>query len=96
MARYGAQSAPVEAIALYMTARPNRFVKTKGLLAQQLWAIFGCHRSQFPAGGADEKSISLYLKLRSADFGLRTLSPAAEGFRVLGRTQMHCLPEAGE
>ena len=44
---------------------------------------------------ADAKSISLYLRLRSADFGLRALCGAAEGFRVLGRTQMHCLPEAG-
>ena len=39
--------------------------------------------------------MALYLKLRAADFGLRSLSGKAEGFRVLGRTQMHCLPEAG-
>ena len=46
---------------------------------------------------ATGKSIELYLKLRAADFGLRTLSRSAEGFRVLGgRTQMHCLPEAGK
>lgn len=96
MARYGAESAPVEALAFYMTAKPNRFVETRGLLPRQLEAIFGCHRSQFPPGCADEKSISLYLRLRSADFGLRTFSGAAEGFRVLGRTQMHCLPEAGK
>lgn len=96
MARWGAEAAPVEAVALYMTARPNRFVKTPGMLQKQLAAIFECHKSQFPPGCADAKSISLYLKLRSADFGLRTLCPAAEGFRVLGRTQMHCLPEAGE
>ena len=44
---------------------------------------------------ATGKSIELYLKLRAADFGLRTLSRSAEGFRVLG-TQMHCLPEAGK
>ena len=46
---------------------------------------------------ATGKSIELYLKLRAADFGLRTLSRSAEGFRVLGlgRRQMHCLPEAG-
>ena len=45
---------------------------------------------------ATGKSIELYLKLRAADFGLRTLSRSAEGFRVLGRRQMHCLPEAGK
>ncbi|MBR0040930.1 MAG: PIG-L family deacetylase [Oscillospiraceae bacterium] len=95
MERWGAEAAPVEAVALYMTAKPNRFVKTPGLLKKQLGAIFENHRSQFPPGCADAKSIALYLRLRSADFGLRTLSPAAEGFRVLGRTQMHCLPEAG-
>ena len=44
------------------------------------------------AAGCDRE---LYLKLRAADFGLRTFSRSAEGFRVLGRTQMHCLPEAG-
>ena len=33
---------------------------------------------------ATGKSIELYLKLRAADFGLRTLSRSAEGFRVLG------------
>ncbi len=95
MARYGAAAAPVEALAYYMTAKPDRFVKTRGLLPRQLEAIFGCHLSQFPPDCADAKSISLYLRLRSADFGLRTLCGAAEGFRVLGRTQMHCLPEAG-
>ena len=95
MERYGAQSAPGEALAYYMTARPNRFVQTRGLLARQLDAIFDCHRSQFPEGCADARSISLYLRLRSADHGLRAFCGAAEGFRVLGRTQMHCLPEAG-
>ena len=96
MARYEAAAAPVEALAFYMTAKPNRFVETRGLLPRQLEAIFGCHKSQFPPGCADAKSISLYLRLRSADFGLRRLCGAAEGFRVLGRTQMHCLPEAGK
>ena len=96
MARYEAESAPVEALAFYMTAKPDRFVETRGLLPRQLEAIFGCHRSQFPPGCADAKNISLYLRLRSADFGLRALCGAAEGFRVLGRTQMHCLPEAGK
>lgn len=96
MARYGAASAPVEALAFYMTAKPNRFVETRGLLPRQLEAVFGCHRSQFPVGCAEAKSIALYLRLRSADLGLRALCGAAEGFRVLGRTQMHCLPEAGK
>jgi len=95
MEQYQAKNAPVEAIAYYMTAHPNRFVETRGLLTRQLDAIFQCHQSQFPEGCADARSISLYLRLRSADYGLRALCGAAEGFRVLGRTQMHCLPEAG-
>ncbi|MBR6571298.1 MAG: hypothetical protein IKK75_12690, partial [Clostridia bacterium] len=60
----------------------------------QLEAIFSCHLTQFPEGCADAASIRLYLKLRAADFGIRSLKGCAEGFRVLGQTQMHCLPEA--
>lgn len=95
MARYGAADAPVEALAFYMTAKPNRYVPTRGWLDRQLASIFDCHVSQFPAGSGAEKSVRLYLKLRAVDFGLRAGCGLAEGFRVLGRTQMHCLPEAG-
>ena len=94
MAPLGAQSAPVEAIAYYMTAKPNRYVATGGTFAKQLAAI-RCHESQFPAGSDALRSVELYLKLRATDFGLRSLRGRAEGFRVLGKTQMHCLPEAG-
>lgn len=94
MARYGAETAPVQALALYMTAKANRFVGTDGFLEKQLSAIFDCHKSQFPDNCASGKAIRLYLRLRAADFGLRSLHRSAEGFRVLGRTQMHCLPEA--
>ena len=94
MARYGARAAQVQALALYMTGRANRFVGTGGYLGKQLSAIFDCHKSQFPDGCASAKAIGLYLRLRAADFGLRSLNRTAEGFRVLGRTQMHCLPEA--
>ena len=94
MANYGARSAPVKALAYYMTARPNRFVSTRGHVDRQLRAIFSCHLTQFPPDSTDAGSIRLYLKLRAADFGLRSLKGQAEGFRVLGPTQMHCLPEA--
>jgi len=94
MARYGAKSAPVQAISLYMTARPTRFVGIRGYLSKQLDALFLCHKSQFPSDGDEARSISLYLKLRAADFGIRSLLGLAEGFRVLGRMHMHCLPEA--
>ncbi len=93
-AQYGAAAADVKAIAFYMTAKPNRFVKTRGLLKLQKEAIL-CHASQFTAESEAFKSLALYLKLRAADFGLRRLCGQAEGFRVLGQTQMHCLPEAG-
>ena len=95
MARLGAESAPVDAVAFYMTARPNRYVETRAYLQRQTDALFSCHKSQFPAGSEAEKSIRLYLKLRAVDFGLRRFCGRAEGFRVLGRTQMHCLSEAG-
>ena len=95
MAGYGAKAAPVQALALFMTAKPNRFVKTNGYLKLQLQSVFGCHLSQFPEGCPDAKSIPLYLKLRAVDFGLRSGKGCAEGFRVLGVTHMHCFPEAG-
>lgn len=92
MAHYGAESADVRALCLYMTASPNRYVNTTGFLKTQLSAIFDIHKSQFPEGSP---SIELYLKLRAFDFGVHALCRTAEGFRVLGATQMHCLPEAG-
>lgn len=95
MARYGAKAAPVQALVYYMTAKPNRYVATRGYLQRQLDSIFRCHLSQFPEGCAEGKSIQLYLKVRAADFGLRSCRGCAEGFRVLGVTHMHCLPEAG-
>ena len=85
----------VQALAYFMTAKPNRFVKTKGYFDLQKKAIFDCHRSQFPENSEEGKSIGLYLKLRSVDFGLRSGCLCAEGFRVLGVTHMHCFPEAG-
>ncbi len=95
MAQYGAAAAPARAVAFYMTAKPNRFVKTSmGLLNRQLSAVL-CHRTQFSKDSDAFRSVALYLKLRAADFGLRSLRFQAEGFRVLGKTQMHCLPEAG-
>ena len=94
MARYGASAATVQALAFYMTARPNRFVQTRGLLRRQLDSIL-CHRTQFTPDSDAYRNVALYLKLRAADFGMRSLRGQAEGFRVLGQTQMHCLPEAG-
>ena len=94
MESYGAKAAPVEAIAYYMTAKPNRFVKTKGFTRLQDNAL-RCHKSQFPAGSEALSSFETYIKLRSKDFGLRCFSSSAEGFRILGKTHMHCVPEAG-
>ena len=95
MARYGAGAAPVKAIALYMTAHPNRFVNTRGFFKKQLKALFTCFTSQYPKENPASDSLALYLKLRAYEFGLRRFCGTAEGFRVLGVTQMHCLPESG-
>ena len=93
---YGVDTAPVKAIAYYMTAKPNNFVKTSPrLLKKQLDSVFCCHLSQFPENCSERNSITLYLKLRAISFGLKRLCVCAEGFRVLGTTHMHCLPEAG-
>lgn len=95
MSRRGAEPAPVKAIAYFMTASPNRCVRTsKELLSRQLDAIFSFHKSQFPDGSAEGRAIAMYLRIRSLDFGLRCGSLHAEGFRVLDVTRMHCLPEA--
>ena len=94
MERYGAAAADVQGIAFYMTARPNRYVRvTKEQFVLQNEALFSCHTSQFPAGSSEAKQLQMYLKLRSADLGLRSMCAHAEGFRVLGQTHMHCLPE---
>lgn len=89
----GAKSANVEALAFYMTAKPNRFIRTAPYFPRQMEAV-SRHKSQFPEGSDAMKQLTLYLRLRSADFGMRCLSRGAEGYRVLGRTHMHCLPEA--
>ncbi len=94
MQQYGASSAPVKAIAYYMTAHPNRYVGTGKYIKKQMQAIFDCHLSQYPKGCADAEAIRTYLRLRSVDFGIRSLRGCAEGFRVQGALHMHCLPEA--
>ena len=94
MEEYGATSAPVKALAYYMTAKPTQYIKTSGYLQKQIDAIFTSHVSQFPEGCGEVQSIPLYLRLRSIDFGIRSWKGCAEGFRVLGVTHMHCLPEA--
>ena len=86
----------MQAVAFYMTAKPSAYIKTSWYLQRQLDALLSCHISHFPPGSADAKAVSTYLKLRAYDFGLRCRSRTAEGFRVLGQTQMHCLPEAGK
>lgn len=94
MDRLGLKTANVTALAFFMTAKPTRFIGTADFVKQQFSAIFGCHLSQFPKGSEAARSLQAYLTLRSADFGLRSLLGKAEGFRVLGQTEMHCLPEA--
>ena len=95
MKKLGAAPCPLKAIAFYMTAKPNVFMKTTGFVKKQLDAIFENHLSQYPKGCLARNTIGLYLKLRAKDFGFRSFHLTAEGFRILGTTHMHCLPEAG-
>lgn len=94
MKGHGTVPAPVKALAFYMTAKPNRFVRTKGYVEQQLYCVTKCFPSQVPEGSDDSRLFSLYIRLRSVDFGLRSFKGRAEGFRVLGSVNMHCLPES--
>ena len=96
MRNHGAYGAPVKAVAFFMTSHFNTYVKTDGYLDTQLSALFDAHVSQFPAGCKDGESIRKYIKIRSKFNGIRNLCRDAEGFRILGLTHMHCLPEAGD
>ena len=96
MGAYGAKAATVKAIAMYMTAKPTQFIKTKGFFKKQLEVISECFPSQYPKTNPALSSLILYLKLRAYEYGIRHFTGTAEGFRVLGTTQMHCLPEAGK
>lgn len=95
MRPYGAKSAAVQAVAFYMTAKPNRFFRTRGFRDRQYEAIL-CHKSQFPKDSEAFRQVALYLKIRARAFGIRAFRIEAEAFRVLSATAMHCLPEAGE
>ena len=95
MKKLGAQACLLKAVAFYMTAKPNVYMKTTGFLKKQLAALFENHQSQYPQGCSDRNAIDIYLKLRARDFGFRSFHITAEGFRMLGTTHMHCLPEAG-
>lgn len=83
----------VKAICLFMTAKPNKYVRTSGHLKKQLDAI-SCHISQYPDNHPAKSSLFLYLKLRAIEFGIRRFARNAEGFRMMNRTRMHCLPES--
>ncbi|MEA5106528.1 MAG: PIG-L deacetylase family protein [Sphaerochaeta associata] len=95
MQQYDAKPAQVVALAYYYTAHPNTYVRTSGFVAQQLAAIFDHHLSQFPEHSVAAQSVAQYLKLRSFFLGLRRLGLHAEGFRMLDRTRMHVVSEAG-
>lgn len=96
MQAHGLIKADVKALAYYMTSKANVFVKVSNLhFDKQLSSIFDCHLSQFPKENEGADAIKLYLKVRSIDHGLRCFTRHGEGFRVLGTTHMHCLPEAG-
>lgn len=96
MKNHNSNGAPVKAVAFFMTSSFNTFVNTSGYLERQLDALFKAHVSQYPSGCDDEKAIRSYIKLRSKTNGLKKLCKDAEGFRILGVTHMHCLPEISE
>lgn len=85
----------VKAIALFMTAKPNQFVNTRGHFRNQLESLY-YHKSQYAKGSTQTDSVVLYLKLRSIEFGIKRFCGRAEGFRMMSRTRMHCLPEASK
>lgn len=93
IARYGAESSEVSAIAYYFTSDPNRMVDIGETYSLRAKAIFDCHRSQFPLRSDAAKKTSLYLSLKSVYYGSLGFTRYAEPFRILERTHMHCFPE---
>lgn len=85
----------VQAIALFMSAKPNKFVRTLGHVKKQFNALY-LHKSQYAKGTPATNSVTLYLKIRAIEYGFRKCSITAEGFRMMNRTRMHCLPEASK
>ena len=88
MNEMGLHPAPVRAVAFFMTAKPDVFVRTGKYFRVQMKAL-SCHESQFDEGNV----IFTYLRLRSLNYGFRKLSLHAEAFRLLSRTELHCLPD---
>ena len=89
----GSGSHSVRALAFYYTDKPNAYIPVQGTFSARAEAL-SCHKSQF-----DEKmiqDITLYFKLRSLRFGLRTFKGKCDGYRALSPTHMHCFPEASE
>ena len=91
MNEMGLHPAPVRAVAFFMTAKPDVFVRTGKYFRVQMKAL-SCHKSQFDEGNV----IFTYLRLRSLNYGFRKLSLHAEAFRLLSQTELHCLPERGK
>lgn len=85
----------VQAIALYFTNKPNKYVRIAGFFKKQLESIYA-HKSQFPQNSEARKSIVTYLKIRSFEYGFKRFSGRADAFRMMNRTRMHCLPEASK
>lgn len=96
MKEYEAKPAPVKALAMYMTAKPTVYVKTGKYFKLQLKTLSESFQSQYPKDDPSLASLLLYLKLRAHEYGLRRFTSTAEGFRVLSKTHMHCLPEMGK
>ena len=91
MNEMGLHPSPVKAVAFFMTAKPDAFVRTGKYFRVQMKAL-SCHKSQFDEGNV----IFTYLRLRSLNYGFRKLSLHAEAFRLLSQTELHCLPERGK
>ena len=89
----GSGSHSVSGLAFYYTDRPNAYVPVKQTFGARKAALLE-HKSQFDEKTIDD--ITMYFKLRSVRFGLRTCKGLSDGYRVLSPMHMHCFPEASE
>lgn len=81
-------------IAYYYTDKPNSYVKVNKNQVRMHMDALRCHKSQFTDN--DIKMFQTYFTVREVCFGLRKLRGRSQGFRVLGPTHQHCLPEASK
>lgn len=84
---FNVKSANIKSLVFYFSAKTNATVKSGKYFKKKLYALFDCHKSQFPQGSSSRNIFEKYLKIKKL-FGKE------ESFRVIDKIKWHCFPEA--